>query len=167
MLNNTNIPDFKQLGQKLTNNSKEALSQSAKLAKKFGYSEILHIHLLYAVFLKEGSLGGNILADLGLSDQLFQKILKDGSPKIKKMEVFISPALEKIIIKSFSAAREFGCPYVGTEHLVYSLIGSEDALIRKILSSLDPQAKKDVRQSLKSLMEPDILSNISRMFNLP
>jgi ATP-dependent Clp protease ATP-binding subunit ClpC len=155
----------------LTNNSKEALLKAAILAKKFGRLEIENIHLLYAIYLRKGSVGSNILSDLGLNKEIFQQILGGNITKTEKLSVTsvaISANLRKNITKAFSTAREFGYPYVGTEHLVYSLLGSTDNNIRRLLATPSVQSKKqDIQQSLRAIMEPDILSNLSKMFNLP
>ena len=113
MLINSNNPAFKRLGQKLTNNSKEALLSTAAIAKKFGYREVSNIHLLYAIYLRSGSVGSNILIDFGLTKEIFQQVLRKYSPKAKNWPegpVAISEDVKKIITKAFSAAREFGYP---------------------------------------------------------
>jgi len=155
----------------MTNNSKEAVLHSFALAKKFGYFEISEVHLLYAIYLRKGCMGSNILADLGLKKQVFQRVLEKNSPKRKNtgtQEIPMSDDLKKIITKSFSTARVFGYPYVGTEHLVYSLLGSDDASIKQILSDLTVQNNNQlIQQTIKSSLEPDIFSSLSKMFNLP
>jgi len=170
MLTSFNNPDLQQLGQKLTNNSREALLAAATLAKKFSYPEIKNGHLLYAIYLRKGSVGSNILADLGLTKEIFQRILVDNSPKINTptQTAAISADLKKIFTKAFSTARTFGYPYVGTEHLVYSLIETDDKLIAQLLADPSLKNKKqEINQSIKSILEPDILANLSKMFNLP
>lgn len=171
MLENLNNFDSKQLGQKLTNNSKEALLKAAMLAKKSHHPEIGNIHLLHAIFLRKGSVGSNILADLGLKNELFQQIMRKNSPKTKMpahQSAVISESLNKVFAKAFATAREFGYSYVGTEHLTYVLLGSADPYIKQVLSSPAIKYKgRKTEQILRSVMEPDILSNLSRIFNSP
>jgi len=161
--------DFSQISQKLTNNSREALLESSAVARKFLYSEISNSHLLYAIFLRQGSVGSNILSDMGLKKELFKKILEKNSPQVKKTSALsFSEDLKKIFTKAFAIAKEFGYPYVGTEHLTYSLISSNDKIIQEILS--DSSMKKtsaQINQSLRAILEPDTLANLSKMLNIP
>lgn len=164
-----NNPEFKQLGHKLSNNSKDALLQAASTAKKFGYPEITCSHLLFAIFMKKGSVGGNILADLGLKRENFEAILHESSPRpfsASSQPIILSKNLKKIIIKAFSAAKEFGYPYVGTEHLTYALLESNDLTVKKILKASPPR-RQGRQDPLRSFLEPEILSNLSKFFSIP
>ena len=145
--------------------------QAVIIAKKFAYPEINSAHLLYAIYLRKGSIGSNILIDLGLKKDVFQRILENNSPKIKAgtvSKIATSEDLKRNFTKAFSTAREFGYPYVGTEHLAYSLMDSNDKIIRQIMSSPSVQNnQRKISRSIKSILEPDILSGLSKMFNLP
>jgi ATP-dependent Clp protease ATP-binding subunit ClpC len=171
MPNNSIDNDFNKFNQKLTNNAKEALLESSVIAREFHYAEVESCHLLYAIFLRQGSVGSNILSDLGLTKELFKKILTKNASSRQKYETSIvafSSELKKIFIKAFSIAKEFGYPYIGTEHLAYALIGSKDKLIQELLSDQSiNNTPLQISQSLKSVLEPDSLANISKMFNIP
>lgn len=162
-----NNPSFKWLKQKMTNSSKEALLKAAILAKKFNHPEIDSSHLLYGIYLKRGSVGSNVLSDFGLTKEIFQDALLNNHPPTKNhpdQPPIMSESLKKIIIKAFSAAQKFNYPYVGTEHLIYAIFDSNNEIVKKIATVAEI---KKVGQSLKSLFEPNNLSNLSKMFNLP
>ena len=171
MIYNSTDSDFKQLSQKLTNNSKEALLESGTIARKFSYPEIVCGHLLYAIFLRQGSVGSNILLDMGIKRDLFDKVLAKNSPKLKNSptsSISFSKDLKKVFAEAFAIAKEFGYPYVGTEHLAYSLINSHDAIIQEILFGLNSKnVPEKIVKSLRSILEPDTLANLSKMFNVP
>ncbi|MBU2028284.1 hypothetical protein KJ761_00115, partial [Patescibacteria group bacterium] len=50
--------------QKLTVYAKNSLSKAELIAQKFGYEQILNLHLLFSIMLEKGSLGKNILGDI-------------------------------------------------------------------------------------------------------
>jgi len=152
--------------QKITNHAKRALSQVDIIARSFKYTKIQNIHLLYAIFLETGSVGANLLLDLGFRKNEFKKTLQENSNKSKNLNktLPISFEIKKTFTKSFSLAKEFNYPYVGTEHLVYIIISTNDSIIKKLFSN--SKAKK-VSANFKSLFEPKELSGLSQAFNLP
>ena len=158
----------KQIGQKLTNHAKQALLRAENIARKFQSGKIDCLHLLYSIYSEKGSLGRNILSDLGLKNDDFSKFLKNTRSKEKNIpqEKFLlpSPDLKKGFVRAFSLAKEFHCSYVGTEHLVYALLDSQDEIVKKILFEKEIQKSN---QALKSIFEPASLAGLSKMLNLP
>ncbi len=155
---------YQKASKKLTNHAKNALLKATEIAHDFDYGEIKSSHLLFAVFTEKGSIGRNILADFGLSKETFKRLLKENSPQMKDAVLMPSAELKKTFVTAFSVAKDFGYSYVGTEHLVYSLLGSNDKIINEILSKAEI---KKTKRAIKSLFEPNQLSQISKLFNLP
>ncbi len=163
-----------QAGQKLTNHAKNSLLKAAQIARKFEYGEILNIHLLYAIYLEKGSIGGNIIADLGLNSKKMSTLLKKHSPSIAAPAILLpSEELKKIFIKAYAIAKEFNYSYVGTEHLIYALLDSPNTLIQKVIphsfqkTENGRTAVRKVSQSIKSIFYPEALPNLSKILNLP
>jgi len=167
MLNSENFFTQKNAGQKLTNHAKSSFLRADLIARDFEYEKIKNIHLLYAIFLEKGSVGANILADLGFKEVDFQKTLRENTERITIISgqpLLSSPEIKKTFTQAFSLAKEFNYPYVGTEHLVYTLLNAIDLLTKKLFAN--SKAKKD-SQNLQLLFEPKELSHLSQMFNLP
>lgn len=167
MLNNLNHPDFKQTGQKLTNHARSAFLRADSIARVLGSGEIAPIHLLYSIYLEKGSLGGNILNNLGLKKAAFQKILNGRAipPKLLSASpVPPSAELKKVFTRAYSLAKEFNYPYVGTEHLVYALLNSAGETMKKIL--MEGEIEK-ARQDIKAHISPANFSSLAKIFNLP
>lgn len=168
------LSGWKQAGQKLTNHAKNSLLKAAQIASKFEYGEILNIHLLYAIYLEKGSIGGNIIADLGLHGKKINAVLKEHSPHATAPKnVMPSSELKKIFIKAYAIAKDFKYSYVGTEHLAYALLDSPNILIQKLIphsvqkTNDGKTTSKKVSQSIKSIFYPEALPNLSRILNLP
>lgn len=167
MNNNFNHSNFKKAGQKLTNHARNAFLRAENLARELGEQEINPIHLLYSIYLEKGSLGGNILGNLGLKKSDFQKILITGSAQPKSSTAsFLPPSVEikKVFTRAFSLAKEFNYPYVGTEHLVYALFDSAGETLGRIVT--EAEIRKATRAA-KSLFEPGNFSALAKILNLP
>ena len=153
--------------QKLTNHAKNSLKKAELLTREFGEIEIRNIHVLFAVFMEKGSLGKNILLDLDLKKNSFLPILRETLPiqNIQKIKApFFSEELKKTLVKAYAIAKDFNYPYVGTEHLVYAIIGSPDPATKKILVK---SKTKNLLKSLNSASEIANLSNLERFAGLP
>ena len=167
MLSNKKDSSYKKAGQKLTNHARKAFLRADDMARMLGSKEISAVHLLYAIYLEKGSLGGNILAGLGLKKTDFRRAFVAGLPGPDLPAArYISPSgkLKKVFTRAYSLAKEFNYPYVGTEHLACALLDSSDETIRKII------AKKEIkraRQAAKALFDPGNFSSLAKIFNLP
>jgi len=162
-----NFLNQKNTEQKITNHAKGSFSRTDGIARNFKYGKIKNIHLLYAIFLETGSVGSNLLLDLGFKKSEFAKTFRENSDHLSlATDKFlpISSEIKKTFTKAFSLAKEFNYPYVGTEHLTYAIISSDDPLIRKLF--INSKVKKG-NANFQSLFEPKELSNLSQAFNLP
>jgi ATP-dependent Clp protease ATP-binding subunit ClpC len=151
----------KSASQKLTNHAKKALLEAEKIAKRSGHSSVRSIHLLYAIYLGHGSLGSNILKDIGLTEKSFVKILS-GQPREETFQ--LENILGDTISRAFAIAKEFSYSYVGTEHLVYALVQSPSEEITRMISESN---LKNLVRSVGALFEPGQFANIPRIFELP
>lgn len=150
--------------QKLTTHAKNSLSEAELIAQKFGYNQILNLHLLFSIMLEKGSLGKNILGDINSKKdeflRIFQENLDQKKPQ-KNTPPTPSEEIKKTITRAYSIAKEFKYPYVGTEHLIHALFEAPDPIIQKIITSFR------FSSSTKSFLESNQLSQIAKLFNLP
>lgn len=158
---------YHRASQKLTDHAKKSLLRAENIARDFGYSETASIHLLFSIYDERGSLGSNIIKDLGIKKADFLRVIDKKTIKEKKVRRTLLPTsdeMKKIFIQAYSTAKNFDYPYVGTEHLVFALINSSDQKIRALLSATD---LKNSSESIQSFFDPNQLTGLSRMFNLP
>lgn len=137
----------------MTAHAKSSLQESLSIAHYFDSSTAKAEHLLFAILLEKGSLGSNILKDLGIKKEIFEKIVFP-APKTKKTknQPEISSELKKIITRAYLLASRFGYPYIGTEHLVFAIIEIPNENIKKILQTSSP-TKKGLRLKNNKLSE--------------
>lgn len=156
-----------QASQKLTGHAKKSMLRAEQIARKFHSSKTLNIHLLFSILCETGSLGSNILKDLAIKKKDFLDFFtKNYFPEKSagRKNIFFSADLKKNFLRAYSVAKNFNYPYVGTEHLVFALLNCGDPMIENLFSGIK---LKSSQRSMKSFFEPDHLSSISKLFNLP
>ena len=167
--------------EKMTIHAKNSLKESFNIARYFKAESVQSEHLLFAILLEKGSLGSNILKDLGIKKEIFDEILftEKGDKKNTK-KVDISPDLKKIITRAYLLANKFHYPYIGTEHLVFAIMEIPNESIKRILQTSNPTKKglqlKNNKLSDKVLANPinentaldkSFLSGVFRALDLP
>ncbi len=171
-----------QILQKLTINAKESLKKSISISHSYGSKKVKAKHLFLAILSQKGSLGRNILMQMGAQKLAKEKIIKQYESYSSNKNNFqnlpeksfysnnldnFSQELKDILIRAFSLAGTAGFPFVGTEHLVYSLIENPRPSIKKLLDTFIPLRKSS--QNLDySLSQPKISpEQLAKIFNLP
>lgn len=149
---------------KFTLHARHSLTESLNIAQFCDAPAIYPEHLLYAILLERGSLGSNILKDLGLNKDIFDKIFlpKKKKTEKEKIELTISSELKEIITRSYLLASKFNYPYIGTEHLVFSIIETPSEIIQRILilsQGDNPKIGADNEKITQNLLASTIDSN--------
>ncbi|HBP01362.1 MAG: ATPase AAA-2 domain protein [Candidatus Moranbacteria bacterium GW2011_GWE1_49_15] len=160
-----------EIFEKMTLHAKKSLTEAGVLALHYRSERIEPIHLLFAIHLEEGSLGSNMLKSLGFKRSYFNSVLPARSKKSahsinKELQPMPSASLKSLITRAYSLASTFSYPYVGTEHLVYALIESNDETIQKIFQKAS--IKKDAIEMLSQLpADGEPLSEFSKSVPFP
>ena len=167
-----------EITKKMTLHAKKSIKEAENIATHYGSPTIRPEHLLFAVFLEEGCIGNIILKNLGVKREHFNQLLgnkksqEEKPPVAKEPSAKLSPLLKSIITKAYSLAKAFDYPYVGTEHLIYSILESNEEIIQKIIhksSALKKENSPDDRISniLQGIFKNDAFPNLSKIFDLP
>lgn len=166
MLNPKNLPFRRQAGEKLTNHARNSFIKADWLARKFNHGRVDNIHLLYAIFLEKGSMGSNILKDLGMKKETFEKSFAKEEPGTPDgtADISASEDLKKTFTRAYGIAKDFSYPYVGTEHLIYALIDSSDRQIKDLLAG---DGIKDIGKMIASLFDPNQIPDFPKIFEMP
>ncbi|HOZ36345.1 MAG TPA: ATP-dependent Clp protease ATP-binding subunit [bacterium] len=125
--------------KKFTNHYKKTMVRAygfslANKKKEIGLEEIF-----WSLMAEKGSLGAEALTKAGVKAELETDLgdneRSDAWEKIlqAKKEIALAPMTQKVIVNSAAIAAEYGHNYIGTEHLLYSLINSKAREIQIIL----------------------------------
>ena len=122
-----------------TQKANEVLNLAIKAAEDYGHNYIGSEHILIGL-LKEGTgIAANVLNERGISlediDGLIKTEIGVGSPTKLSPDDF-TPRSKRIIELSFQIARGMTHSFVGTEHLLISLIKETDSYAVKFINEL-------------------------------
>lgn len=115
--------------QKFTSHSKNALKNAFRLALASGHKTITPQHILYGLSQEKGSIAAQILNKLKIDSGEIKKTLTvQNSSKQTITQIGLSGTTKRLIEKSFLIASLNKHHYIGTEHLLASIITIKDGL---------------------------------------
>ncbi|PYS37564.1 MAG: type VI secretion system ATPase TssH, partial [Acidobacteria bacterium] len=110
---------------KLTLKGQEALQAAHSHAQEKSNPQVTPEHLLWGLIEQKEGVVLPILQKLGVNLQTIAHQLADAIAKLPKVqgqaELYISPALNRILEDAFKEADQFKDEYVSTEHLLIAL----------------------------------------------
>ncbi|OIO46104.1 MAG: hypothetical protein AUJ28_03085 [Parcubacteria group bacterium CG1_02_37_51] len=158
---------------KFTGHFKKILVSAQELAISLRNKSVDPLHLLYALTITKGCLGADILAKNKFTLEEAKSILSilnnehqpiaNGLPTMSEMT-------QKIIEKAVTVAYQYQHRYIGTEHLLMSLMSSQDGSLLKFLSSKNIKPEV-IRQNLETILKstskfPDLTMNQKNDLNI-
>ncbi len=142
-------PEF----DRFTENAKRSLQNAGELAMGMGAAYVGTEHLLLGVLKQQTSIGSKILTDMGVSlDRLNLSTvpsLQAGASASTPQA--LSATARKTITLALRVAQEYGQPYAGTEHLLFAILGQDNARANVLLRGIkvDPN---DIRGELENYL---------------
>ncbi|PIR54736.1 ATP-dependent Clp protease ATP-binding subunit ClpC [Candidatus Peregrinibacteria bacterium CG10_big_fil_rev_8_21_14_0_10_36_19] len=135
---------------KFTKEAKRALIIAQERAKDAGLAYVGTEHMLMGILAQENSLGSSILLNFGVSLNNVELVLKTvGRTNVPKSTSDDTSGLsgfaKEVIENSVKIAHEYGHSFVGTEHLLFSLVSQDNTAATVILENMkvSPQDVKD------------------------
>ncbi|OYX42570.1 ATP-dependent Clp protease ATP-binding protein ClpC [Candidatus Saccharibacteria bacterium 32-49-12] len=156
--------DFSELENRLTDTARASLERAGSIAQEIGSPYIGTEHLLLGVLAQNSSLGAKILADSGVTLDRAEVALDITmrSFVVVMADKGISQEILQTIRTAWQVATEFGQEFIGTEHLIYSILSQADARATRLLREMNidiDTLRSDFeqvfdRQQYESLSEP-------------
>jgi ATP-dependent Clp protease ATP-binding subunit ClpC len=142
---------------KFTKEAKQALIVAQEVAKKTGTSYVGTEHLLIGILSQKSSLGATILQNFGVTLENVNLVLKtvgrtQAVQRNGKTPGGLSGFAKKVIEDAIRNAHESSHMFVGTEHLLYSLVGQENTAATVILENMKI-TPADIRQEILTTFE--------------
>ena len=160
--------DFSEFISHLTDNARTSLHHATLIAQGYGSSYIGTEHLLLGVMAQGASVGAKILADAGVTLDKAQTALSAVPISANFTSGIMTKNLSetaKLTLKmSWDVAQEFRQDYLGTEHILYSILSQKNAratvLLRdmnvdtaEILSELEDYLDRNSESSAGDVLE--------------
>ena len=140
-----------------TEKANAALNASISSAENMGHTYVGSEHLLLGLLLDNGGVSFTALAARKLTAEKVEEVIKDsvgiGSPTVLSPNEF-TPRFKHIIETAIAQARAMGHSYVGTEHLLISLIKEGQSAAVNIMNRLGASPQEILDDVIKGLGNP-------------
>ncbi len=144
--------------QKLTQRAREAIALSEDCAKEMGHSYIGTEHLLWGLLSEGEGVASKALEANGLTPEKIEKkidiFVGTGNP-IDEITTGFTPRTKAVLERSYSEAMRFNHSYIGTEHILISLLREGESLAVRILNDSGINIQKVYNDIIKAINEGD------------
>jgi len=142
--------------QRFTQRARRVLSTAQTEAERLNQSLIFPEHMLLGLVLDDGGVAYDVLHDLGI-DSNQMKIIVDRlsagrNETTQAGKLLLSPSTEQTLKQAVSEAQKLGHHYIGTEHILLSLVREEKGIVTEVLKKLGispEQVRRHTRRILK------------------
>ena len=120
---------------KFTQKSIEAIQNMEKIASEYGNQEIDQEHLIYALIQLEDSLIIKLIEKMEIQPEHFRNRVEQAIAKRTKVQggnMYMSQALNDVLIHAEDEAKRMGDEYVSVEHLFLLLIAKSNKEVKEI-----------------------------------
>lgn len=131
--------DFSEFITHLTDNARISLQHAGSIAQGYGSAYIGTEHLLLGVLAQGSSVGAKLLADAGVTLDRAETAL-NMTPRTLVIDTGAKGLSEtaKLTLKmSWEIAQEFHQDYLGTEHILYSILSQKNARATVLLRDMN------------------------------
>ena len=123
-----------------TDRARKVMQFATQEAIRFNHDYIGTEHILLGL-VKEGSgVAANVLKNLDVDLRRIrlevEKLMQSGPDMVTMGKLPQTPRAKKVIEYSMEEARNLGCDYVGTEHILLGLVREDMAVAAQILMNL-------------------------------
>ncbi len=127
------------MANRFTENAQGALNAAPKLASKLGHNYIGSEHILLGIVYKGDSIASRLLSLKGvdytaLENAIVKSVGVGDTGSTTEFE--LTPRTKRIIEQAGEIARNLGSAFVGTEHILLSILRENDCVAVKLLSKL-------------------------------
>ncbi|MDR0397871.1 MAG: ATP-dependent Clp protease ATP-binding subunit [Candidatus Nomurabacteria bacterium] len=137
--------DFSELISKMTDNARVSLQKADMFSRKFGSDYLGTEHLLLGMLAQETSLGAKFLSDINVTLPRAQQVL-NLTPRMN-VQTFskfkqLSEAAVLALKMSETVAAEFNQDFIGTEHILYSMLAQKHSRANVLLNDMNADTSK-------------------------
>ena len=146
--------DFAEFITHLTDNARASVQHADAIARGYGSTYIGTEHLLLGVLAQGASVGAKVLADAGVTLPGAEAALGEPPHRVAVSTgtVSLSETALLTLRMAWEVAKEFNQDYLGTEHILYSLIKQNNARATTLLREMDVDVE-DLLSELESYFD--------------
>lgn len=130
--------DFAEFVSHLTDNARTSLQQANAIARGYGSAYIGTEHLLLGILAQGSSVGAKLLADANITLDKAELALNltPRSVLVGTGAVGLSETAKLALKMAWDVAQEFHQDFLGTEHIIYSLLNQKNARATVLLRDM-------------------------------
>lgn len=131
--------DFAEFVSHLSDNARTSLRHANAIAQGYGSSYIGTEHLLLGILAQGSSVGAKLLADIGVTLEKAQNALNLAPlTVVVNLEAKGLSEMAKLTLKmSWDVAQGFHQEYLGTEHILYSIVSQKNSRAAVLLRDMN------------------------------
>lgn len=146
-----------------TKRAEDMLQKTRSFAIDNSYSYIGTEHLLYGLASETKSVAAKILKRQNITEEYIkEQVFKIDGKMVKKQvkEPELTPRARRVLENSMKEAKRLGYNYVGTEHILLSLMKETDSIAVRILIDANVDPEKMFTDILKVISKESPVTNI-------
>lgn len=132
----------------------KVLDDATSIALKYGSEQVGTEHILYGLVANADNVASKVLKEFGVTKQNLSKIFEQSVEELNlEDEVELSPRVKEVFRIAQKMAIDLNHSYVGTEHVLLSLISSTGSFAVRIMSNYYRINLNDLKERLLSLLQ--------------
>ncbi|NTW46456.1 MAG: ATP-dependent Clp protease ATP-binding subunit [Candidatus Moranbacteria bacterium] len=152
--------------EKLSHHARRIFETAERLATESGTGSVRPVHLLSGILSEDGSLGNLLLVNAGIRSIDIGPGSSDSSRKPAGKSISLSTETKDLLVTAFRSARQFGSPYVGTEHIVHAVLSRPDRETKRVLDMAGIDRKRVVAE-FETHLGPDRIPDFAKLLDFP
>ena len=144
--------------QRFTQRARKVLSTAQTEAERLNQSMICPEHMLLGLVLDARGVAYHVLHDLGINSKqtkiIIDRLSAGRNEDQQDSKLRLSPSTELTLKHAVNEAQKLGHDYIGTEHILLSLVRDEKGIVIEVLKKLGispEQVRRHTRRILKEI----------------
>ncbi len=145
--------------QKLTQRAKNAINLAGQAAMEMGHNYIGTEHLLIGLVREGSGVAAKALLENGITSKKVENKINffvGFDMPINNPSLSFTPRTKSVLEHSYSEARKLGHNYIGTEHILISLLREAECLAVRIITNLGINVQRLYSDIIKMMSENNI-----------
>lgn len=114
----------------------KVLANASKIAKKYHSIQVGTEHILYGLTTIKDCVSAKLLAEFGVTSDSLEIIFEDsGESFSQRVEIDLTPQVKELLQISQKVAMQLNHSFIGTEHILYALLCSNNSFAIRVLVS--------------------------------
>lgn len=145
------------IDNQFSENVLKVLEQATNIALKYGSDQVGTEHILFGLVSNKENIASKVLEEFGITKQNLLKIFQQSAEEVNlDGNVELSPRVKDVFKTASKMALDLNHNYVGTEHVLLSLISSTGSFAVRLMVNFYKINLSDLKTRLLSLLQNNL-----------